>query len=306
MNQADAVIVTTGLSKHYGSVIALDQLSLTVPRGAIYGFLGPNGAGKTTTIKILMGFIRPSAGSARLLGRETWREGVDARASLGFLVQPDNLYPDMSGKAHLRYAERLNGRPAMQRRRLLDALELSDAALGRRLSSYSKGMRQKLALVAAMQHDPELVILDEPTDGLDPLIQRNFESILSNARERGCTVFMSSHDLAEVERTCDRVAVVKSGRLVAEATVEGLKRLQRRRATIRSQNGALQAVAALPGVSVAERTTDEITVMIDGDLNPLLRAVAAMGVDDIVLAPPSLDDIFMGFYDQSSPPQVDK
>ncbi|MCC6791632.1 MAG: ABC transporter ATP-binding protein [Thermomicrobiales bacterium] len=300
MTHSDAVIVTTRLSKQFGPVAALDQLSLSVPRGTVYGFLGPNGAGKTTAIKILMGFIRPSSGSATIFGHDTWRHGVAAREGLGFLVQPDNLYPDMTGAAHLRYAERLNDRRATLRPQLLDALELSAEALNRKLGSYSKGMRQKLALIAAMQHDPELVVLDEPTDGLDPLIQRNFEVVLRDLRARGRTIFMSSHDLAEVERTCELIAVVKGGRLVTEETVDGLKRLQRRRATISTQNGALDAVAALPGVTIAERSETRITVLIDGDLNPLLRLLANSGVDDLVLAPPSLDDIFMGFYDQSN------
>lgn len=301
MTQSDTVIVTTDLTKHYGSIAALDHLSLTVPRGAIYGFLGPNGAGKTTTIKILMGFIKASTGSARIFGHDTWHHGVAARRNIGFLVQPDNLYPDMSGKAHLRYAERLSRRPALLRERLLDALELSPEALNRRLGSYSKGMRQKLALVAAIQHDPALLVLDEPTDGLDPLIQRNFEGVLRDLRERGRTIFMSSHDLSEVERTCDLVAVVRGGRLVTEETIAGLKRLQRRRATVHFACDPPPEIEMLPGIAVVARNGRRLTFLIDQDVNPLLRALAAVRVEDIVLAPPSLDDIFLGFYDQAEP-----
>jgi ABC-2 type transport system ATP-binding protein len=299
MTRTDSVIVTTDLTKYYGNVTALDRLSLNVPSGAIYGFLGPNGAGKTTTIKILMGFIKPTSGSARILGHETWHDGVAARREIGFLVQPDNLYADMTGNAHLRYAERLSRRPAYLRDRLLKALELSPEALNRRLGSYSKGMRQKLALVAAIQHDPALLILDEPTDGLDPLIQRNFEEVLRELRERGRTIFMSSHDLAEVERTCDLVAVVKGGRLVTEETITGLKRLQRRRATVLFACDPPPGIDSLPGTTVVEREGRRVTFLIDQDVNPLLHALAAVSVEDIVLAPPSLDDIFMGFYDQT-------
>src|SRR5687768_5785257 len=156
MNRVSAdspVIVTNGPANRYGTVRALSSLALSVPAGVIYGFLGPNGAGKTTAIRLLMGFIRPSAGTARIFGHDTWRDGVAARRDLGFLVGADALYPDLSGKDQLDYAATISGREPVLRRRLLDALELSDEALERRLGSYSKGMRQKLALTAAIQHD---------------------------------------------------------------------------------------------------------------------------------------------------------
>jgi ABC-2 type transport system ATP-binding protein len=292
----DAAITTHELTKRYGSVSALEHLNLAIPRGAIYGFLGPNGAGKTTTIRLLMGFVRPTAGFARIFGHETWRDGVAARRDLGYLVPPDALYPEMSGEAQLDFAARLSGRPPVLRAQLLDTLDLDGVALKRRLGSYSKGMRQKLALAAAVQHDPALLILDEPTDGLDPLIQRRFEGFLRTFRDRGRTIFMSSHDLAEVERTCELVAVVRDGRLVVEDTVAGLKRLQRRRADVTFPNGVPDGLANLPGVAVAARTGHRLTLVVDGDVNPLLRFLAAHHVDDLVLAPPDLDDIFMGFY----------
>jgi ABC-2 type transport system ATP-binding protein len=276
----DAAISTSGLTKHYGAVAALDDVTLNVPRGMIYGFLGPNGAGKTTTIKLLLGFVRPTRGSAAIFGHDTTQDGVAARARIGFLVQPDQLYPDMAGDE------------------LLDALDLSQRDLRRKLGSYSKGMRQKLALIAALQHDPDLLILDEPTDGLDPLIQRNFEEVLRALRARGRTIFMSSHDLSEIERTCELVAVVRGGRLVAEETVEGLKRLHRRRATIAFRGDAPPVIRSLPGVEVLEHGERGVTLLMDGDVNALIRMLAESEIEDIVIAPPSLDDIFMGFYDR--------
>jgi ABC-2 type transport system ATP-binding protein len=292
----DATITTHDLTKRYGPVSALEHLNLAVPRGTIYGFLGPNGAGKTTTIRLLMGFVKPTAGSARIDGHETWGDGVAARRDLGYLVPPDALYPEMSGEAQLDFATRLSGRPPTLRDHLLDTLDLDRAALKRRLGSYSKGMRQKLALIAAIQHDPSLLILDEPTDGLDPLIQRRFEELLHALRDRGRTIFMSSHDLAEVERTCELVAVVRAGHLVVEDTVAGLKRLQRRRADVTFPNGIPDGLARLPGVAVADRNGHRLTLVLDGDVNPLLGFLAAHHVVDLVLAPPDLDDIFMGFY----------
>ncbi|MGH2559260.1 MAG: ATP-binding cassette domain-containing protein [Thermomicrobiales bacterium] len=294
--RADAVIVTRGLSKQYGIVTALDRLSLTVPTGTIYGFLGPNGAGKTTTIKLLMGFVRPTAGSATIFGHDTWRYGVAARRDVGYLVDAEALYPDMTGEAQLNHAATLSGRSPALRSTLLDALELSRDALGRKLGTYSRGMRQKLALIAAIQHDPPLLILDEPTEGLDPLIQRAFEEVLRSLRDRGRTIFMSSHDLAEVERTCERVAVVRAGKLVVEETIEGLMRLERRRAEITFTESVPDGIDAVTGATLVARNGRRVQLSLDGDVNPLLRFLANHAVAEVVLTRPNLEDIFMGFY----------
>ena len=225
MNDAGAgpAIETAGLTKSYSGVDALSDLSLTVERGSIYGFLGPNGAGKTTTIRLLMGFIKPTSGYAQMFGCDCWRDGVRARSHVGYLVQSEALFPDLSGADQLRFAEQLSGQGAPLQDRLLDLLELSRSDLSRQLRTYSKGMRQKLALIAAAQHDPELLILDEPTDGLDPLIQRAFEAHLLDRHAAGRTIFMSSHDLGEVDRLCQIVAIVRAGQLVQEASIHDLR-----------------------------------------------------------------------------------
>ncbi len=292
----ELAVETTGLTKRYGEIAALTDLHLAVPAGSIYGFLGPNGAGKTTAIRLLMGFIRASSGSARIFGHDVWADGVAARRDLGFLVTPDAFYPDMTGAAQLDYLAHLSGKAPVLRDRLLETLELGRDALRRRLGSYSKGMRQKLALTAAFQHDPALLILDEPTDGLDPLIQRGFEELLRDLRERGRTIFMSSHDLAEVERTCERVAVVRGGRLVAEETVEGLKRLQRRTVEVTFVGDAPPGLALVPRVTIVSREGRRVRLAFEGNLNPLLRFLAGHDVADLVLAPPRLEDVFMAFY----------
>ncbi len=293
-------IETHGLTKRYGrhgEIAALTDLDLAVSPGAIFGFLGPNGAGKTTAIRILLGFIRPSGGQARIFGRDTWRDGVRARRDLGFLVTPDAFYPDMSGIAQLDYLARLSGQPPVLREHFREALELGADALERRIGSYSKGMRQKLALIAAFQHDPALLILDEPTDGLDPLIQRSFEELLRELQRRGRMIFMSSHDLAEVERTCERVAVVRDGRLVAESTVADLKRRARRVAEITFAATVPDALATLPGVGRITRDGQRVSLVVEGDVNPLLALLAAHQVVDLSIAPPRLEDVFMAFYD---------
>jgi ABC-2 type transport system ATP-binding protein len=300
-----AAIATIGLSKRYGSIGALSDLTLTVPRGSIYGFLGPNGAGKTTTIRMLLGFARPTAGSARVLGHDAWSNGVAARRDLGYLVAGEALYGDMTGAALLDFAADLSGRRPSLRREVLDALELDNAALRRRLRSYSKGMRQKLALTAAIQTDPELLILDEPSDGLDPLIQRAFEEILCGLNRRGRTVFMSSHDLGEVERVCELVAVVRGGRLLAEERIDDLKRRHRRSATVVFRHPVPPDLDRVPGVLHADRDGNRAELAIEGDIGPLLRALAAHDVIDVLLPPPRLEDIFLGFYGADGPANLD-
>ncbi|MFM9106192.1 MAG: ABC transporter ATP-binding protein [Chloroflexota bacterium] len=293
-------IRTSGLSRRYGKHLALDDLTLAVPTGAIYGFLGPNGAGKTTTIRILLGFIRPSSRAAALFGRDCWSDGVAARASVGFLVAADALYLDLTGTALLDHAAALSGAPPVLRDRLLDALELGRDALGRRISTYSKGMKQKVALIAAMQHDPALLILDEPSDGLDPLIQRNFEQVLREANRRGATVFMSSHDLPEVERLCERVAIVRGGRLIAEETIASLARRHRRQATVLFNGPVPAALAAAPGIRLVASDGVRADLEIDGEIGPLLSLLASLDVADLLLPPPRLEDIFMGFYGEEA------
>jgi ABC-2 type transport system ATP-binding protein len=297
----DYAIQTRGLSKRYGQVAALTDLSLSVPDGSIYGFLGPNGAGKTTMIRMLLGFIRPSAGEARVLGHDSWREGVAARARLGYLVAGEALYSDMSGTALLEFAADLSGRPPAMRRTLLDALELGGAPLGRKLGTYSKGMRQKLALVAAMQHDPQVLILDEPTDGLDPLIQRNFEEVIRAIHARGRTVFMSSHDLPEVERLCQTVAIVRGGRLLTEATIADLQRRHWRQAVVFLRDAPPLRLDAIPGVVSCRIEGNRVDLAIEGEIGPLLRGLASLDVVDLHLPPPRLEDIFLGFYGSDDP-----
>ncbi|HET9658794.1 MAG TPA: ABC transporter ATP-binding protein [Thermomicrobiales bacterium] len=301
MNDAGAgpAIATAGLTKSYSGVDALSDLSLTVERGSIYGFLGPNGAGKTTTIRLLMGFIEPTRGRAQMFGRDTWRDGVQARSHVGYLVQSEALFPELSGEDQLRFAEKLSGRGAPLQDRLLDVLELSRADLKRKLKTYSKGMRQKLALIAAAQHDPELLMLDEPTDGLDPLIQRAFESHLLDRHAAGRTIFMSSHDLGEVDRLCQTVAIVRAGRLVQEATIQALRSQHRRRAEV-VLSTPLPPGVAIPGAEVLSAEGRMLKLLVDLDPNPLLGFLAELPVESITIAPPSLSDIFAEYYVQES------
>ncbi len=305
---ADAAVISVrSFGKRFGSSVAVDALNLAVPEGMIYGFLGPNGAGKTTTIRALLGFIRPSSGSTSIHGHDSWSDGLAARSRLGYLVPPDALYLDMSGTAQLDYTAGLSRVRPVLRDRFLDALELDRRTLSRRLGTFSKGMKQKLALTAAFQTDPDVLILDEPTDGLDPLVQRNFEELLRERVAAGRTILMSSHDLAEIERVCERVAIVRDGRLVADERVEDLVRRRMRLAEIRFIGEEPAALLGVPGVRLVDRPGDRVRVAVEGDLQPLLAFLVGQPVDDLVLAPPSLEEVFFGYYgaDRSASPDTD-
>jgi ABC-2 type transport system ATP-binding protein len=298
MPAPDAVLEIEGLSKRYGSILALDGVTMTVPAGSIFGFLGPNGAGKTTLIRIIMGFMKATSGNARMLGHDVWSDGVRARERVGYLVTADGLYTDLTGYEQLDYAATISGRSPEWRERILDALELDDAALGRRLGTYSKGMRQKLALTAAAQHRPDLLVLDEPTDGLDPLIQRNFEELLRSFRDDGTTVFMSSHDLGEVERTCDQVAVVRSGELIAAGTMEMLKERYSQRVEVEFEGTVPEGIEGVPGVEIVHRDERGVEMRLEHDINPLLGFLARHAVRRMEVRPPELQEVFLSFYER--------
>ncbi len=210
-----AAISTRALTKHYGSVEALTDLSLDVRQGEIFGFLGPNGAGKSTMIRTLLGFLHPTSGGASVLGMDVATDSVEIRRLTGYLPGGIALYDSLSGEEVLDYLVDLQGREPHRRAELCERLELPASVLKRKVRDYSRGMRQKIGVVQALQHDPELAILDEPTEGLDPLMQHAFYRILDDLRREGRTVFFSSHVLSEVERLCDRVAIIRAGRLMA-------------------------------------------------------------------------------------------
>ena len=291
-----SVIVTEGLSKHYGHGIrALDDLAIEVRPGEIFGFLGPNGAGKTTAIRLLLGFIHPTAGSATVLGLDAQRDSVAIRQRVGYLPGGITLYDSLTGLDLLDYLADLYGRPASLRAMLVDKLELSPATLRRPVRDYSRGMRQKIGIVQALQHDPELAILDEPTEGLDPLMQRAFYDILDGLRAAGRTVFLSSHVLAEVERVCDRVAIVRQGLLVALEDVAALLARRRRHVEIRVR-GEVPRLAGVAGVSDVVTRDGLLTCDLEGDVAPFLAALAGAAVVDLTIEPAHLEEAFLELY----------
>ncbi len=299
-----AAISTRGLSKRYGRAAgprALDDLSIEVDEGEIFGFLGPNGAGKSTTIRLLLGFLHPTAGGASVLGLDIERDSVAIRRRVGYLPGGIAFWDGLTGERLLDELAALSGRPPTRRAELADRLELPAATLRRAVRDYSRGMRQKLGIVQALQHDPELAILDEPTEGLDPLMQRAFYEILDELRAAGRTIFFSSHILSEVERVCDRVAIVRAGRLVAFEEIPALLARRKRNVEMRLA-GPPPALEGVAGVSDVRLTDGLLTCRLEGDVGPFLAAIAGAPIADLTIEPARLEEAFMEFYEHEDAP----
>jgi len=298
-----SVIVTTDLSKRYGSSIrALEAVSIEVREGEIFGFLGPNGAGKSTMIRLLLGFLHPTSGHASVFGLDTGRDSVAIRRRVGYLPGGIALYDTLTGVALLDYLVELYGRPPVRRAELLERLEMSAATLERPVRDYSRGMRQKIGIIQALQHDPELAILDEPTEGLDPLMQRAFYALMDELRAAGRTIFFSSHVLSEVERVCDRVAIIRRGSIVAQEDVRALLARRRRHVEIRLADGAtVPDLASVPGVSGVTAHEGLITCELEGVVGPFLEALRTVDAVDLTIEPAHLEEAFLEFYEGDDP-----
>ena len=289
-----AAIQTFGLTKTYGPVLALDGLDLTVAQGDIFGFLGPNGAGKTTTIRLLLDFIRPSSGRAEMLGHDTQTESLAVRRRVGYVPGDVSLYESMTGEALLELLVRLRGGNSIEHgRRLADRLDL---ALHRRVGDYSSGMRQKLALVAAFMPQPDLLVLDEPTKGLDPLVQQELYTILREERERGCTVFLSSHNLPEVEKVCNRVGIVRQGKLVAVEEVDAIKHKKVRMLELTFSRPVAREALVMDGVEIRSLDGNRAQLAVLGHVPDILRRLVELPIEDLEFPEATLEDTFMQYY----------
>jgi ABC-2 type transport system ATP-binding protein len=290
----DGKVITTGsLTKYYGKVVGVEDLDLEVFEGELFGYLGPNGAGKTTTLRLLMGMLRPSRGTATVLGLDAWKDSVEVNANVGYLPGDAPLYERMTGEGHIRFVAGFNDHGEKEGFRLADRLGLE---LDRRVGGFSRGMKQKLALILALMKKPPLLLMDEPTGGLDPLVQQTVYEILNEYREDGSTVLFSSHNLPEVERICDRVGVIRQGRLVGTERIEDLRNKRLRNVEIIFAGEAPADLDLLPGVSGLERAGNRVQLKLKGDINPLIRKVADYRVADFSVGHASLEDVFLEFY----------
>ncbi|HYN10717.1 MAG TPA: ABC transporter ATP-binding protein [Vicinamibacterales bacterium] len=291
-----AAIETRSLGKRYGRIKALEDLSLRVEPGEVFGFLGPNGAGKTTTVRLLLGLLAPTAGTASVLGHEVRVADAAWRREIGYLPGELALWPSFTGERTLAFLEQLTGRRATWRNELLERLQLRPGDLARRVGTYSDGMKQKLGIVQALQCAPRLALLDEPTKGLDPLIQLAFYELLIDLNRRGITIFFSSHVLPEVERVCHRVAMLRAGTLVTISDVDQLRRSMPRRVVVLFRDDVDAADLSTYGEVVAS-TARRIELLVAADRVPsLVSRLATLPLLDLLIEPPRLEDAFLERY----------
>jgi ABC-2 type transport system ATP-binding protein len=289
------VVELEGLTKDFGGQRGVFGLDLAVAPGQVFGFLGPNGAGKSTTIRILMGLYLPTAGTARVLGLDATRDGPQVRARVGYLPGELALYSNLTGTETLDRLGRMPGHADTRSR--AELVERFRAELDRPVRALSKGNRQKIGLILAFMHRPELLILDEPTSGLDPLLQKEFADLLEESIQRGASVFLSSHDLDEVQRLAHQIAIIREGRLVLVDTVEGLRACAPRTITLTFRTAPDPfAFASLPGVRVLGAVGPALTVTVDGEVGRLLAAAVPLGVVDVEARSADLDELFRTFY----------
>jgi ABC-2 type transport system ATP-binding protein len=291
---AENAISVSGLRKRFGQTQALDGLDLTVRTGEVHGFLGPNGAGKTTTIRVLLGLLRADGGSAELLGGDPWRDAVALHRRLAYVPGDVTLWPALTGGEIIDLLGRLRG--GLDRKRRAALLERFDLDPTKKARAYSKGNRQKVALVAALAADVELLLLDEPTAGLDPLMEAVFRETVEEAKQAGRTILLSSHILAEVEAVCDRVSIIRNGRDVETGTLAELQHLTRTSVSAETAR-PIPDLVDLPGVHDLERNGTRIRCQVDtAELNGVLRRLTEAGVLTLTSRPPTLEELFLRHY----------
>jgi ABC-2 type transport system ATP-binding protein len=290
-----SIIRTERLTKRYGSARGIDELDLEVRPGEVFGFLGPNGAGKTTTIRILLDFIRASSGRALLFGLDSRRDSLAIRRRIGYLPGELTLYDSLTGLELLTYFAHLRSLDSIESgRRVAERL---DCDLTRGIRALSHGNRQKLGLVQALMGEPELTIFDEPTLGLDPLVQAVFFQLVDELRGAGRTLFVSSHNLPEIQRICDRVGIIRDGRLLAVESVADLKRRALRRLELRfAEPVSPERFSRVPGISDLVVDGRHLSCVVTGSVDPILRAAMDLRVEDVISHEPSLEEIFLAFY----------
>lgn len=286
-----------GLTKCFGDVVALDHLNLQVNKGEVVGYLGPNGAGKTTTIRLLLGLSRPTEGQATIFGLDCQNQSVETHRRLAFVPGEANLWPSLTGAETLALLGRVNGNvDAKYRDELIERLDLDPT---KKVRAYSKGNRQKVILIAAFMVRPDLLMLDEPTNGLDPLMEQAFRICINEARDRGQTVFLSSHIMSEVEALCDRVAILRDGKLAEMGTLAEMRHLSA--VTIEAVfDKAVPNLSTVPGVSAVQANGLQVRFQVRGPIEPLLKALAGAGVTKLLCREPSLEELFIAQYGEVS------
>ncbi len=299
-----SAIQVSNLKKYFGKTHAVDDVSFSVEQGEIFGFLGPNGAGKTTTIRCLMNFLFPDSGKINILGMDSRQDSTAIKNKIGYLSGDVRLYDGWTTRDHVLFLEKLRGRKSTARN-LAEKLNLDPNVKFKTLSS---GNKQKLGVVLALMFEPELLVMDEPTLGLDPLLQNTIYELLTDLRNRGTTIFMSSHNLAEVDRICSKVAIIKDGKIV---DVEGIRELKEKRmhtVVVNFQGPFERNLLNIDGVEIRTELPDGFVLGVKGDLNPLIRTLSQYNLRELEISHASLEEIFLEFYGSSNhlamPPDV--
>jgi ABC-2 type transport system ATP-binding protein len=297
-----AMIETEGLTKSYGSKRGIADVSLKVEEGEVFGFLGPNGAGKTTTIRLLMALLRADKGSARIAGLDCWQQSVEIKRLIGYVPGEPSLDPNLTGGQILEYFAHLRG--GVDQAYLKQLIERFELDTSRKFRQYSTGNKRKVVLIQAFMHRPRVLILDEPTSGLDPLNQQEFDLMVKEAREQGRTVFLSSHILSEVEKTCSRVAIIRDGRLVRLGDVAEIKAIKRYLITITFAEAVpAEAFRRVEGVIEVEPLNHEhgVRLTMQGPADAVIKTAAHYPVVSLTSYEPSLEDIFLRYYEDTPP-----
>ena len=282
------IIETENLTKYYGKIRGVEDLSFSIEKGEIFGFLGPNGAGKTTTIRTLLGFLRPTRGKGFIFGKDIEKEILEIKELTGYIPGELNLYGNLTADAFLDYFGKL--RKNFDEKKLKELLEIFDVPLERKIKGYSRGMKQKLGIIQAFMHNPELVMMDEPTSGLDPLLQGKFYDYLREEKKEGKTMFISSHILTEIEKISDRVGIIKDGNLIALENIEALK----------SKKGKVVKVKTKEKIKIRGIKTKEengwTTFVVTKNVDDIIKKLAKYTIEDIEIGELSLEEIFMHYY----------
>lgn len=286
------IIQTANLTKYYGKERGIIDLDLIVTQGEFFGFIGPNGAGKSTTIRTLLGLIAPTSGSARIFGKDVTKEKESVLQDIGYLPSEALFYGGMKVKEILKLSADLRKKDCIAEAKLLcERLQLDTS---RKVDDLSFGNRKKVAIVCALQHRPKLLVLDEPTGGLDPLMQKEFFDILQERNKEGTTVFLSSHVLSEIQRNCNRAAIIRDGRIIAQGSVDDLSKTSAKRITV---HGSIH-IEGLNGIRDRKETDDTVSFLYSGDMESLLHTLSSGHVDDLTITEPDLEEVFLHYYEK--------
>lgn len=286
------IIQTANLTKYYGKERGIIDLDLIVTQGEFFGFIGPNGAGKSTTIRTLLGLIAPTSGSARIFGKDVTKEKESVLQDIGYLPSEALFYGGMKVKEILKLSAALRKKDCIAEAKLLcERLQLDTS---RKVDDLSFGNRKKVAIVCALQHRPKLLVLDEPTGGLDPLMQKEFFDILQERNKEGTTVFLSSHVLSEIQRNCNRAAIIRDGRIIAQGSVDDLSKTSAKRITV---HGSIH-IEGLNGIRDRKETDDTVSFLYSGDMESLLHTLSLGHVDDLTITEPDLEEVFLHYYEK--------